>query len=222
MALVLLLLHTAQKCPFLLHPVHVFQYDRHCLREWLLPQYPNVCFLGVHTCMLLRLSLYVFLAFFILLNSFASVRLFITEACALCASILLAQVNTFSLVMTLPVFNFASSLIISPKHVCIIKPMNELHFELSVNPLVVVFNCQHLQPAHPFFYSSPSCLLSLWHCNDLMVLLNCGLNLFLRVSKSPSRVLHVTFSSFVILKNCSPFLPNQFITIANCSVSGIL
>ena len=43
------------------------------------------------------------------------------------------------------------------------------------------------------------------------------------VSNRPSKVPHVVFSSLVsISKNCRPFLPNQFLTIANCSMCGVL
>ena len=67
MALVLLLLHTAQKWPNLLHSVHIFLYARHCLRQWLLLQYLLICFIGVLICvLLLRLSLHAFLTILIL------------------------------------------------------------------------------------------------------------------------------------------------------------
>ena len=65
------------------------------LGEWLLLQYLYICFVGVLICvLLLRLPLHVFLAILILSNSFASVRLFITAAPALCTLTPLTPANT--------------------------------------------------------------------------------------------------------------------------------
>ena len=69
----------------------------------------------------------------------------------------------------------------------------------------------------------PSFLYNFWNCNDFIISLNCGLNILDSISNRPSNVLLMVFSSFVsISKNCKPFLPNQFLTIANCSTCWVL
>ena len=104
---VLLLLHYTLKWPILPHSLQVFAYARHCLSGWLLPQYLHVCFVGVFVCIcLLGVSLCVFFIIFSLLNSFASMRLFMMVDWALCTLTLFAHDNIFSLV----IFHFHLSL----------------------------------------------------------------------------------------------------------------
>ena len=109
-ALVLLLLHTFQKWPILLHSMHIFPYAGHCLSGWVLPQYLHICFDGVLGCVdLLWLSLWEYLDILILSNSF------ITADWALCtSSIIFAHDKIFSLVIVTFLFVVVSSLIISP------------------------------------------------------------------------------------------------------------
>ena len=100
MALVLLILHTFQKCPILLHFMHVFQNARHCLSGYVLPQYLHVCFKGVLDCVdLLRLSLWAYIDILILSNSLDSVMVLIPADWALCTSTLFIHDKMFSLVM---------------------------------------------------------------------------------------------------------------------------
>ena len=80
----------------------------------------------------------------------------------------------------------------------------------------------HSLPIHSSTFSS-SYWYNFLNCSDLIVSLYWGLKLFDSVWNRPSNVLHVSFSSVInVSKYWRPFLPNQFLTIANLSACRVL
>ena len=122
MALVLLLLHTALKWPVLLHSVQVFPYARYCLWGMAVTTV-SACLFHGHLCVSSGTVLVYIFDTFILSNSFAFVRLFMTADWAFCAPTLFAHANTFWLS-----FIFVSSKIISPSISVSFKPCMDCSF----------------------------------------------------------------------------------------------
>ena len=98
-ALSLLLWHTFLKCPVLPHHVHVLPYDGHCLGVCNPPQYLHGCHCVSGPCGHLVLSSFAFFKICTLSNCLNSIMVFNTAAWALCASTLLVQASTPSLVI---------------------------------------------------------------------------------------------------------------------------
>ena len=110
-ALVFLLLHTLQKCPTLLHSVHVLLYAGHCLGGCVLPQYLHAGHDGVLCCTsILGLLVHAGLDTFIFVKFFGFSNGAHYSCLAFCAS---TSSRTFPLVICSSLFTVINSFIIS-------------------------------------------------------------------------------------------------------------
>ena len=109
----LLLQYTFLKCLVLPHPADILLYTRHCLGACNLPQYLHGCHCVAGSGGCLVLSSFAFFMLCTLSNCLNSVMIFNTAAWTLCASTLLAQASTLSLVIWSSVFVVVSSFMIS-------------------------------------------------------------------------------------------------------------
>ena len=156
-------------------------------------------------------------------NSLFSFSASIITFQALSAFTLLAQANTYSLVIS---FVFITA-VTSPTFSVIISPLFIHFLNCSFNFLslsLYLFSSALILRWHIYSIIFLFCfVISLQYCNDNIDLLGWGLNLSLNTSNTPILILHFSGSSqFRVYANLNPSMPNQLNITGALSISCVL